>query len=136
MPHGQDDGVGDQVAGEDPGALVDAGAEGSGDVGQSDVGDGGVEDFHEGGEGNGHGDEPGIDAGLPARLGEGLRVVERSAGEGRRCGLQCGQKRAPLRVLSACRPERFGSLPPRFAGPIPGANGARGMRKGNAHTWI
>jgi hypothetical protein len=48
-PSGKDDGVGDQVAGEDPGAFVGAGAERAGDVGQGDVGDGGVEHFHEGG---------------------------------------------------------------------------------------
>jgi hypothetical protein len=64
-PSGKNDGVGDEIAGEDPGAFVGAGAEGAGDVGQGDVGDGGVEDFHEGREGNGHGDEPGIDPGLP-----------------------------------------------------------------------
>ena len=62
---GEDDGVGDEVGGEDPGGFVLRGAEAAGDVGQGDVGDGGVEHLHEGGEGDGHGDDPGVDAGAP-----------------------------------------------------------------------
>jgi hypothetical protein len=68
-PSGQHDGVGDQVAGQHPGAFVGACAQRAGDVGQGHVGDGGVEHLHEGGQGHGHGDQPGIDAGLPARMG-------------------------------------------------------------------
>ena len=60
---GQDDGVGDQIAGEHPGCLVGGGGEGAGDVREGDRGDGGVEHLHEGGEHDGRGDEPGIDAG-------------------------------------------------------------------------
>ena len=61
--HGQDDGVGDEVGGEDPGDFVVGAAEAAGDVGQRDVGDGGVEQLHEGGEGDGEGDDPGVDDG-------------------------------------------------------------------------
>ena len=73
---GQDHGVGDQVAGEDPGGLTEAGGEGAADVGHGDVGDGGVERLHEGGHGDGEGDDPGIGAGPPC-------VVERCCGRGR-----------------------------------------------------
>ena len=61
--HGEDDGVGDEVGGEDPGDFVVGAAEAAGDVGQRDVGDGGVEQLHEGGEGDGEGDDPGVDGG-------------------------------------------------------------------------
>ena len=57
---GQDDGVGNEIAGEDPGGFVGAGAEAAGNVWQGDVGDGGVEHLHEGGEGDGNGDQPGV----------------------------------------------------------------------------
>ena len=60
---GEDDGVGDQVAGEHPGCLVGGGGERTGDVGESDRGDGGVQHLHEGGKHDGRGDEPGIDSG-------------------------------------------------------------------------
>ena len=56
--HRQHDGVGDQISGDDPGALVDAGAEAAGDVAQRDVGDRGVEHDHEGGDRDDDGDEP------------------------------------------------------------------------------
>ena len=56
----QHDRVRNQVGGEHPGALVDAGGEIAGDVRQRDVGDTGVEHFHEGGEHHRHGDDPGI----------------------------------------------------------------------------
>ena len=59
---GEDDGVGDEVAGEDPGGFVGGGGERAGDVGERDGGDGGVEHLHEGGEHDGRGDEPGVDA--------------------------------------------------------------------------
>lgn len=45
--HRQNDGVGDQVAGEHPSAFVVAGPETTGDVRQSDVRDARVEQFHE-----------------------------------------------------------------------------------------
>ena len=61
--HGEDDGVGDEVGGEDPGDFVVGAAEAAGDVGKGDVGDGGVEQLHEGGERDGEGDDPGIDDG-------------------------------------------------------------------------
>ena len=61
--HGQDDGVCDEVGGEDPGDFVVGTAKAAGDVGQGDVGDGGVEQLHEGGQGDGEGDDPGIDDG-------------------------------------------------------------------------
>ena len=59
---GQDDGVGDQVAGEDPGGLRVGGRERAGDVGQGDRGDGGVKHLHKGGEHDGNGDQPWVDA--------------------------------------------------------------------------
>jgi hypothetical protein len=62
---GQDDGRGDEVAGEDPGRFFLACTERAGDVGQGDVGDGGVEDLHEGGQGDSEGDRPRIVVGLP-----------------------------------------------------------------------
>ena len=61
--HGQNDGVGDEVGGKDPGDFVVGAAETAGDVGEGDVGDGGVEQLHEGGQGDGEGDDPGIDDG-------------------------------------------------------------------------
>ena len=62
---GEDDGAGDEVAGEDPGGFVLGGAEGAGDVGQGYVGDGGIEHLHEGGEGDGESDGPGVEPGYP-----------------------------------------------------------------------
>ena len=70
---GQDDGVGDEVAGEDPGGFVAAGGEGAADVGHGDVGDGGVQGLHEGGQGDGDGNDPGVGARPPG-------VVERECG--------------------------------------------------------
>ena len=68
---GEDDGVGYEIRGEDPGGFVLRGAEAAGDVGQGDVADGGVEDLHEGGEGDRHGDDPRVDAGAPWALYRG-----------------------------------------------------------------
>jgi len=62
---GQDHGVGDQIAGENPGGLFDAGGEIAADVGHGDVGDGGVERLHEGGQRNGDGNGPRIGARTP-----------------------------------------------------------------------
>ena len=58
---GEDNGVGNEVAGEDPGAFVIADGEAAGDVGEGDVGDGGVEELHEGGQRDRECDDPGID---------------------------------------------------------------------------
>ena len=69
--HGKNDGVGDEVGGEDPGDLVVGAAEAAGDVGEGDVGDGGVEQLHEGSECDGKGDDPGIDSGTGFWLGGG-----------------------------------------------------------------
>ena len=62
---GQDHGVGDEIAGQDPGGFFGACAERSADVGHGDVGDGGVEGLHEGGKGDGDGDGPGVGARAP-----------------------------------------------------------------------
>src|SRR5205823_5754898 len=62
VARGEDDGVGDEIAGEDPGGFVGGGREGAGDVGEGDRGDGGVEHLHECGEHDGGGDQPGVDA--------------------------------------------------------------------------
>ena len=56
--HRQYDGIGDKIGGDDPRALVDAGAEAAGDISQRHVGDRGVEYDHEGGDGDDDGDEP------------------------------------------------------------------------------
>ena len=70
---GEDDGVGDEIAGEDPGGFIAGGGEGAGDVTHGDVDDGGVERLHEGGQGDGDGDDPGVGAGSPGVVeAEGL----------------------------------------------------------------
>jgi hypothetical protein len=51
-------------------------------VGQGDVGDGGVEDFHEGGKGNGHGDQPGIDGHGDVKPGIDGKTGRREFGRG------------------------------------------------------
>ena len=84
---GEDDGVGDEVAGEDPGGFVGGGGERTGDVRERDGGDGGVEHLHEGGQHDGGGDEPGIDAathlcGVVLEGGVGLRGWDGLVGEG------------------------------------------------------
>ncbi len=50
---------------ENPGALIVAGSEISGDVGQGDVGNASVEDFDERGERDHDGDKPGVVLGAP-----------------------------------------------------------------------
>ena len=62
--HGKDDGVSDEIGGENPGDFVVGAAETAGDVGERDISDGGVEQLHEGGEGDGEGYDPGIDDGV------------------------------------------------------------------------
>ena len=75
---GEDDGVGDQIAGEYPGGFVAASGERAADVGHGYVGDGGVEGLHEGGEGDGDGDDPGLAFGPPCIVeSEGCRRQER-----------------------------------------------------------
>ena len=68
--HRQHDGVGDQVAGQDPGGLVGAGRQVAGDVRNRHVGHRGIEDFQDRGQHHRRGDEPRIDAGFP---GESVR---------------------------------------------------------------
>jgi hypothetical protein len=62
---GQDDGAGDEIAGENPGGFFRAGAEGTCDVGKGDVSDGGVENLHESGKRDGKSDGPRIVVRLP-----------------------------------------------------------------------
>ena len=62
----QHDGVGDEIAGDDVGALVDADREAAGDMAQRDIGDGGVEHLHEGRDRDDEGDQIGI---VPAGRG-------------------------------------------------------------------
>ena len=67
---GQDDGVGGQIAGDDPFAVGDRRRQATGDVAQRHVGDGGVQHLHERRDDHGEGDEPGVDrrtAGQPGR---------------------------------------------------------------------
>ena len=84
---GKDDGVGDQVAGEDPGGLGVGGRERAGDVRQGDRGNGGVQHLHKGGEHDGEGDQPRVDA-----LGERIASLGGGGGhcegtlEGKRLG--------------------------------------------------
>ena len=54
------DRVGDEIAGDDVGTLVDADRKSAGDVTQRDVGDRRIEDLHEGRDRNDEGDEIGI----------------------------------------------------------------------------
>ena len=61
----KNDGVGDEIGSQNPGAFVLAGGEASGNVGQGDVGDGGVEHFHERSQGDRESDDPRIDRGTP-----------------------------------------------------------------------
>jgi hypothetical protein len=56
----QDDSVGDEVAGEDPGRFVLVRGEAASDMTQGNVGDGGVQDLHERGDGDDDGDQPGV----------------------------------------------------------------------------
>ncbi len=100
----QHDGVGDQIAGQHPRALIGAGAEAAGDMRQRDVGDGGVEHLHESGQSHGGSDQPGIDAWLPVRMISGVGIDHRR-------GLRCSSW-APA-VLSATRAKTFS--PGRFA---------------------
>ena len=113
----ENDGIGDKVAGENPGALIGAGAKRTGDVGQRDVGDGGVENLHKGRQGHGHGDQPWVHPGLPARGQAGLRVVERhsDACGRRRCGLRRWQRSSPVQVLSMNLMGKLGELSPRVS---------------------
>ena len=74
---GQDDGVGDEVAGQHPGGFGVGGGEAAGDVGQRYRGDGGVEHLHERRQHDRDGDEPGVDA-----LGE--RITSLGLGGGHR----------------------------------------------------
>ena len=107
---GQDDGVGDQVAGEHPGGLGVGGGERAGDVGQRHRGDGGVQHLHEGGQHDRDGDQPGVDA-----LGErvaGLGGV-RCHGEGTIEGKPMGRQR-PVTTAMGARSEnrrRFDNYP-------------------------
>ena len=55
----QHDGVGNQIAGDDPGALVEAGCQTAGDVAQRDIYDRDVEHLHEGRDRDDHRDQPG-----------------------------------------------------------------------------
>ena len=57
---GQNDGGGDEVAGQHPGGLVLRCADRARDMRQGDVGDGGVEHLHERGERNRQGNQPGV----------------------------------------------------------------------------
>lgn len=68
----QHDRVGDEIARDDVGALVEADGEPAGDVAQCHIGDGGVEHLHEGRDRDHEGDEIGI---MPA----GRRALRRPA---------------------------------------------------------
>jgi len=57
---GENDGVGDEIAGEDPGGFVVGGGEGTSYIRKGDRGDGGVEHLHERGEHDRCGDQPGV----------------------------------------------------------------------------
>ena len=63
---GQDNGVGDQVAGQDPGGFILSGRKRPGDVRQSHVRNRSVQHLHEGGQSYGHRHGPWIVAGAPA----------------------------------------------------------------------
>ncbi len=72
--HGDDDGIGGQVGGDDPGRLVDPRGEAAPDVVERDVDDGGVDDHHERGQHHRDGHEPFVhDA--PGVLQRSTRIV-------------------------------------------------------------
>ena len=63
--NGENNGIRDQVGSEHPCALILAGAQVPGDVGQGYVGDAGIEHFHEGRERHHKGNQPGVGLRLP-----------------------------------------------------------------------
>ena len=71
----QDDGVGGEVAGDNPFAVVDRRRQAAGDVAQRDDRDGGVEHLHEGGHHDDRGDEPGVRGALGSRRPKAPRVI-------------------------------------------------------------
>ena len=76
---GQDDGIGDEVAGKNPGGLRVRRRERTGNVGQRHRGDGGVKHLHEGGQHDRDRDQPWVDT-----LGERIAGVRGSRGHARR----------------------------------------------------
>ena len=70
----EDDGVGGQVTGDDPLAVVGRGREPPGDVAQGDVGDARVEDLHEGRHGDDQGQDPRVDGASATRSRQGGRT--------------------------------------------------------------
>ena len=91
---GQDDGVGHQVAGEDPGGLGVRRREAAGDVGQGHRRDGGVEHLHEGRQHDRCRHQPGVHA-LRQRVALVRRRVHRFWGNRRRCGFEGGGGHGP-----------------------------------------
>ena len=78
----QDGGVGRQVAGHDPVAVVHRRRQAAGDVPHRGRGDRGVEDLHERGDHHGHGDEPGVDGRAASRgRGEGHAAHDASSAD-------------------------------------------------------
>ena len=61
----QNDRVGDEIAGENPGSLTGAGTEVAGNVRKGDICDGGIENLHEGSQSNRRRDQPGVGLRLP-----------------------------------------------------------------------
>ena len=65
---GKDDGISDEIAGQNPGGFIDRSGERTGDIRKRHGGDGSVEHFHESGEHDRNGDKPGI-------LARSLRIL-------------------------------------------------------------
>ncbi len=112
----QDDRVGNQVRGQDPGRLFLARRQAAGDVLQRDVGDGDVEHLHE----RGHGDDGRDDPGRPlaALTAAGPLAATRSA---RRCPVA---QRPALSLVSAAETSTFGITDMPSPRTMPGAGGS------------
>src|SRR5262249_31584161 len=90
--HREDDGVGNEVRREHPGALVIARGHAAGDVRKRHVGDAGVEHLHERGQRHDGGNQPGVVLGPP----DGARGA-RGCGLGAHRGYTVGMTLMPGR---------------------------------------
>jgi hypothetical protein len=104
---GKDDGVGDEVAGENPGCFVSGGGEATSDVWKRDGGDGGVENFHERRKHDGGGDQVGGAVGAPRLEVAVIGIFARQVGSIRFLGCCQGINSNTRERVSAARAQRF-----------------------------
>ncbi len=112
---GQDDGVGHQVAGDDPGDLLGPGGVGPLHVGQGDVHHRGVEHLHEGAQHRGERDDPLQVLPAAARHGLQLRVSMVTVTERPRRRRCSGSASGASRILTGSRWTTFTQLPVAFS---------------------